>query len=166
MLHDENFYCSKPISNRTTYWAVSTFDWINLNGHGFVNKFDLQLDGKVIVDSACGLMWQQSGSDDILNFTERKLYIDSLNSKKFSGFDNWRLPTLEEAMSLVEPYRENGNLHINELFDKKQIAIWTADDVWGVYFYFGFCHAPIYVYVVVINEPKLYYARAVRSLSK
>lgn len=96
----------------------------------FQNKFKPIKDGKVIFDEATGLMWQQSGSDKYLNFDAAKKYIKNLNKSKFDGYTDWRLPTLEEAMSLMEPIRSTG-LFINSIFNNNQRWIWTSDKVLG-----------------------------------
>ena len=54
-------------------------------------------------------MWQQSGSSERMQFEDAKKWITELNLKGFAGFNDWRLPTLEEAMSLMEPEQKNGN---------------------------------------------------------
>ena len=64
--------------------------------------FELQQRGLVVVDTINGLMWQQSGSDTIMKFEEVEGYIRRLNEQTFAGFSAWRLPTLEEAMSLTQ----------------------------------------------------------------
>jgi hypothetical protein len=52
----------------------------------------------VVVDTLTGLMWQQSGSKKVKSYKEAKEYIKKLNKKQFAGYNNWRLPTLEEAV--------------------------------------------------------------------
>jgi hypothetical protein len=92
------------------------------------NEYELQSDGKVVYDKATGLMWQQSGSNSYMSFGAAKKYIVKLNSKNFAGYNNWRLPTLEEAKSLLEPKRnETNNLYIDPIFNKMQEWIWTSD---------------------------------------
>jgi hypothetical protein len=82
---------------------------------------------QVVIDLATGLMWQQSGSPDRLSWEDVQKWIDDLNRKGYAGYHDWRLPTLEEAMSLMEPKKLNGVLYIDPVFDKTQRWIWTAD---------------------------------------
>ena len=111
----------------------------NKSAEGFQNDFEIQLEGKIVYDRASGLMWQQSGSDEYLYYEKAKKYVDRLNQDKYAGYSDWRLPTLEEAMSLTEPTQMNGDLYIDPKFDKQQQWIWTSDlfsasAAWGVYF--------------------------------
>jgi hypothetical protein len=81
------------------------------------------------------------------------------DGKGFAGYRDWRLPTLEEAMSLMEPERKE--LYINPVFDNRQRWIWTADlysasVAWFVSFYLGHC---ISLDIGIYD----YHVRAVRS---
>jgi hypothetical protein len=99
-------------------------------GHSTINHdYNLKTIGgdKVVVDNATGLMWHQSGSDDRMNQWEAEGRVEMLNSKGFAGYHDWRLPTVEEAVSLLEPSKKNGNLYIDPVFSKKQKHIWTGD---------------------------------------
>ena len=98
----------------------------------------------IVIDNSTGLTWQQSGSQDSMIFEEARTYIQKLNKDKYAGFDGWRLPTLEEAMSLMVPQKQNNGLYIEPIFDKTQRWIWTSDkqsasDAWVVYFDYGYC---------------------------
>ncbi len=111
------------------------------------NKFKIKIvDGdKVVVDHATGLMWQQSGSDDKERFFDLEKYIEHLNRDKFAGYNDWRLPTLEEAITLLEEETNNNGLYINPVFDKIQNYIWTFEKsnlshTWVVYFGGGYCY--------------------------
>jgi ubiquinone/menaquinone biosynthesis C-methylase UbiE len=82
---------------------------------------------KVVVDKASWLMWHQSGSEEPLDFFMALEWIDDLNSKRFAGYSDWRLPTVEEAASLMEIEKKNGDLLIDPVFSNVQGAVWTGD---------------------------------------
>jgi hypothetical protein len=100
-------------------------------------------DNKVVIDHATGLMWHPSGSYEYMKRKEIKKWIRGLNSKGYAGYYDWRVPTVEEASSLLEASEKNGNLYIDTAFDKKQRWIWTGDScssggMWRVYFDDGY----------------------------
>ena len=100
-------------------------------------------DEKVVIDHATGLMWQQSGSYDYMSRKEVKKWLRGLNRKGYAGYTDWRVPTIEEASSLLEASEKNGNLYIDTVFDKKQRWLWTGDScssggMWRVYFDDGY----------------------------
>lgn len=135
MLLKHNFY------NKMYDWNN---DFSNPSGTGFYNKFELQQEGKVVVDLASGLIWQQSGSFEWMVYNEVESYITYLNREDFAGFSNWRLPTLEEAMTLMTIENSDG-MYIDPVFEKKQEWIWTTDKydkdrVWSVSFLRGACY--------------------------
>ncbi len=125
-------------------------DW-NGAGKGVAHAYEINdRDGdKVVTDSDTGLMWQQSGSAKSMSFESAKKYVQGLNKNKHAGFNDWRLPTLEEAMSLMEPKKNEAGLYIDPKFDSNQEWIWTADKksasrAWAVYFDYGLCsHLPV-----------------------
>jgi len=84
-------------------------------------------DDKVVIDHATGLMWHQSGSFKNMSWKRAKKWVAELNEKGYAGFSNWRLPTLEETVSLLEPSETNGNQFIDPAFDKAQSSVWTCD---------------------------------------
>ncbi len=137
MIKRYDFYSSE--------WNNWNKEWSNLSGKGITNKFKNQKGGKVIYDDTTGLFWQQSGSIHLLSLEEAEKYIQQLNYDGFAEFRDWRFPTLEEAMSLVEPKKNDNNMNIDPKFDKLQHAIWTADTLdttkrtWVVSFDQGSC---------------------------
>ena len=119
-------------------------DW-NSSASGFPNDFQLQNDVNVVLDRASGLMWQQSGSVNEISCSEAKEYVARLNSDQFAGYNDWRLPTLEEAMSLMEPTERSNGMYIDPVFDNTQRWIWTSDTnetalAWLANFVSGNCY--------------------------
>ncbi|MCP4396205.1 MAG: TIR domain-containing protein [bacterium] len=124
------------------------FDW----GTGWVpqqytdNQFESQ--GEVVMDRATGLMWQQSGSKSYMNHADALKYVEELNRQKFAGYADWRLPTIPELVSLLEPEQHSNGLYIDPIFDKEQWWCWSSDSIrikgegsagsaWSVYFLYG-----------------------------
>lgn len=96
---------------------------------GFENQFELKKINRtnVVIDNATNLMWHQSGSSDLMNLNEAIEWINELNNNKYAGKNTWRLPTLEEALSLLENQKKNGNLYIDSIFNSWQWCILTGD---------------------------------------
>ncbi|SLM31797.1 putative Mitogen-activated protein kinase kinase kinase [Desulfamplus magnetovallimortis] len=99
-------------------------------------------DNGTITDHATGLMWQKSGSDNALSYDDAKRYISHLNLERFAGFNDWRIPTIEELLSLLEPEKINSSLYIDSLFDPLQQWCWSSDmrtahSGWFVFYYLG-----------------------------
>lgn len=137
MLKKYDFFCKEDDWNK---------EWSYPNGKGITHQFELQQNGQVVFDAATGLWWQQSGSEGSIKYVEAEKFVRKLCNDKFAGFDDWRLPTLEEAMSLMEKEKMNGDLYIDPVFDKAQRWVWTSDgtpagDVWIVNFLDGDCRS-------------------------
>ncbi|MGH7496382.1 MAG: protein kinase domain-containing protein [bacterium] len=134
----------------------------NKIGNGIRHQYEsAQTFGQVvIIDQTTGLMWQQGGSAERMTLRAALTYIETLNRNGFAGCRNWRLPTLEEAMSLMEPQTGAYDLHIASRFDPKQYWIWTTDaesgrKVWAVDFGIGCCSP--------VEATRASYIRAVRT---
>ena len=96
---------------------------------------------------------------DLFDYDNAKKYVAQLNASRFAGYSDWRLPTLEEAMSLMEPLALNRGLHVDPVFDGPQEWIWTsekqtASSAWVVGFFYGICF--------IIHVGNDGYVRAVR----
>jgi len=61
-------------------------------------------DGLTVKDEVTGLTWQKSYEKGtfggMYNWAESKDSISSLNTQKYGGYDDWRLPTIKELYSL------------------------------------------------------------------
>ena len=61
----------------------------------------------VVVDKQTGLVWQKGDSHHDLgepvSWYDALDYVDQMNSKKFAGHSDWRLPTLNELHGIWDP---------------------------------------------------------------
>ena len=94
-----------------------------------LGRFDNALvdndDGLTITDERTGIIWQRGGLD-IVSIRTLRRNIEKLNSEGFAGFHDWRLPTMEEALSLMEPEMNAKGLYLNPCFSKEQPFIFVA----------------------------------------
>ncbi len=83
----------------------------------------------------------QCGSEKSMLYADAEKWIEDLNQQGYAGFNDWRLPTLEEAMALMESKEINNNFYIDPVFDKTKWMIWTADELNGsLHWYVSFLH--------------------------
>ncbi|PKN23783.1 MAG: hypothetical protein CVU64_23665 [Deltaproteobacteria bacterium HGW-Deltaproteobacteria-21] len=97
----------------------------NDNGD-FPNQLLDNGDG-TITDQATGLMWEKDGSASSLRHNEVAGYVTKLRSSKSRGHEDWRVPTLEELCSLLEPVSNAKGRFMSSLFSEKTTECWTAD---------------------------------------
>ncbi|MHC4268123.1 MAG: Lcl C-terminal domain-containing protein [Planctomycetota bacterium] len=113
-------------------YTVNDFEEKTINGNN------------VVIDKATGLTWDQSGSKEYMDYHKAKIYVGQLNRDKYAGYNDWRLPTLKEALTLLEQEESSNGFFIDSRFDKTQALIWTSDKrsawrAWAVYFDVGYC---------------------------
>lgn len=140
----------------------------NFEGKGISHEYSVKLieNDPVVIDNATGLMWGQKGLGKRVAYDYSLEWVSELNNKRFAGFTDWRMPTLEEAMSLLIRKREDGEicvdpmfeelykktnfveigeLYIDSIFDKGVHWIWTSDlspdnkHAWAVDLTLGYC---------------------------
>ncbi|MDF1578697.1 MAG: DUF1566 domain-containing protein [Desulfobulbales bacterium] len=92
----------------------------------FTNYLVDNNDQRTVTDQRTALMWGRQGCD-LANLGRVRKYIDDLNRREFGGYDNWRLPTIDEALSLMEPVANEAGLHLHPCFSRQQPFIFTAD---------------------------------------
>ena len=117
---------------------------------------------KTVLDSTTGLTWQRGGSDEPMVFDKAQEYINQLNGGLFAGFLDWRLPTIQELMTLLKSKEGDNGLYIDSVFDTPQKYCWSStthksssESAWIVNFDYG------HVYWSLLYD--LSYVRAVRS---
>ena len=118
---------------------LKSYDFFEIdknNSGNFKNDFVETLNN-TITDLRTGLMWQKSGTEDLVVFNEVNEYISAFNKMNLSGFNNWRLPTIEELASLLEP-KKNSALFLSHFFCSKQSICWSADNAESKYWCIDF----------------------------
>jgi hypothetical protein len=84
--------------------------------------YTLSADALTVYDIVTGLTWQRSpdiNSDGVLDITDKLTWPlaqnrpAALNTSKFGGFNDWRLPTIKELYSLIQFTGTDPNLNNN-----------------------------------------------------
>ncbi len=170
------FLRSNDVGKQEIKWvknAILKWKFFDLCWHPkkeFRNSFEKHKKKKtfVIIDTYTKLMWCKGGSKPKAH-KDAEAWIEKLNEEDgFAGFRDWRLPTIEEAASLIENSKK-GKLNINDKFSSRQKKIWTLDQApyetlnnvfltlyWAVDFTNGI--------VARYDEESLLSARPVRSM--
>lgn len=82
---------------------------------------------EIVIDQATRLVWQRVGSSFPCTWQQAQTYIQSLNAEQFARHDRWRLPTIEELITLLRPTPQLQELCIVPLFDPTQRWLWSSD---------------------------------------
>ena len=109
--------------NRCGRRALMAFQLTDLHRprHYIVNDFEFKTD--VVIDRATGRTWQKTGSPYPLNWQQARDYISSLNASRFAGLSSWRLPTINELLSLLSESAEQEC----GFFDLSRKWLWSCD---------------------------------------
>lgn len=91
------------------------------------HDFVLTANHGLVMDRATGLVWQQSGSPDPLEWAEAKAYVASLNASGHGELSGWRVPTVNELFSILDPFTFDENECIDAVFDREMRWLWSSD---------------------------------------
>ena len=90
------------------------------------NRLTKRADGTVF-DASTGLLWQQSGSRFPMTWRQAQSFVDQLNVASFATRSDWRLPTIDELMSLLTATPQVDSHCIAPAFNTKQSWLWSCD---------------------------------------
>lgn len=116
------FIDDQGIGDLVRHWGF--FDAEANPGGRFDNALAAAEDPEVLVDQKTGLMWQRRGLD-IGSIRLMHRSIAECNETGFAGYADWRLPTMEEALSLLEPVKNDKGLYLHACFSKEQPFIFV-----------------------------------------
>ena len=95
--------------------------------HHYVDNDFKEHGDTTVSDRVTGLLWQQEGSDFPMTWNEAQVYVQHLNSERFAGRSNWRLPTVTELCSLLTETGDAADLCIEPIFSQEKRWLWSAD---------------------------------------
>ena len=90
------------------------------------NDFEVNAD-ETITDRATGLVWQQSGAIFPITWSRARGYVQELNAAQFAGSSTWRLPTVDELITLLTELPRGEDYCIEPIFDQRQKWLWSCD---------------------------------------
>jgi serine/threonine-protein kinase len=86
----------------------------------------LEREAETMTDHATGLIWQLKGTPYPLSFYEALAYVEALNSQEFQGFLHWRLPTVNELLSVL-PDAAGKALFVHKPASQVVKWLWSCD---------------------------------------
>jgi len=86
---------------------------------------------KIVFEQITSLIWQHATSGPIL-WEDGRDYINQLNMKQYAGYSDWRLPTIEELLTLLEAdkkstVQDTSKLYLDSIFDNNWTSAWSVD---------------------------------------
>lgn len=113
--------------------ARNLFDAARNPGGNFPHRYEaLSVAGvRLIADGATRLVWTRQQNPVKMNLERSRQWIDSLNRVEFGGIRSWRLPTVEEAASLLQGREGAGKPFLDDIFGAGITEVWTGDGLAG-----------------------------------
>jgi serine/threonine-protein kinase len=84
-------------------------------------------DGCTLTDVNTGLTWQWGGSAFALDWPKAWDYTDRLNHDGFASRNNWRLPTIDELITLLQPNPTGHDYCLPPIFERRPQRLWSSD---------------------------------------
>lgn len=82
--------------------TMKTLDEINISWHQKLSqdRFKLVLDNSAVLDKETNLVWQQRRTSNVYTWAQA---INACLNSAFGGRYGWRLPTVEELLTVFDP---------------------------------------------------------------
>lgn len=92
-------------------------------------RFVLVMNKEAVLDKETGLVWETSPSIEIIGRLEDA--IEYAYDKITANRKGWRLPTIEELSSLIDPTQKNPSLPQGHPFRNVQSGVYRSSDTSG-----------------------------------
>ena len=89
--------------------------------------FQRDMEGATVRDASTGLEWQYSGSDFPLDWPSALAYVADLNTRAWDGHHDWRLPTVQELLTLLRPPPSGTDYCLAPDFAPLHKRLWSSD---------------------------------------
>jgi hypothetical protein len=117
-------------------------------------------DGATVLDTTTGLEWSADAiATNAMTWDNAKQAVVNAN---VAGHNDWRLPTVQELLTLVDYERRDPAIN-TDLFTCKSSYYWSSTPcasssgyAWGVYFYYGdsgWCGVDYWAFVRAVRAP-------------
>lgn len=83
--------------------------------------------GQTLRDRSSGLEWQYAGSAFPTDWDAARQTIADLNTHHWAGYDDWRLPTVAELLTLLHPPPTGTDVCLPADFAPHQKRLWSSD---------------------------------------
>ncbi|MBM9613028.1 DUF1566 domain-containing protein [Desulfobulbus rhabdoformis] len=113
---------AEELSEEDVVQLVQSFNFCDQerNPEGsFVSELVDNEDGLTVSDQVTGLMWQREGLD-IMSHRSMRREVARVNDEQFAGYSDWRLPTMAEALSLLEQEKLAHDQYLPRCFSGEQ----------------------------------------------
>ena len=90
------------------------------------NRFEPWSDA-LLLDRTTRLIWERSGTRFPVNWKEAKARVRHLNQDKYQGLEGWRIPTVDELLTILTPPPRGMGHCLEPVFDARQHWLWSAD---------------------------------------
>ena len=97
----------------------------------------LKNEDSTVYDSQTSLTWMANDSrldlDKEVSWDEAEQYAADMNGKKVGGYDDWRIPSAQEALTLFDQNKLNkdfkgGDIHLDSIFSPGAgNTTWTSE---------------------------------------
>jgi TPR repeat protein len=109
--------------------AKKLFDAERNPGGDFPHLYEASHSGglSLVLDRSTNLVWTRQRNLVKMNLDKTLSWIESLNRIQYGGIKSWRLPTIEEAASLLKKNTGDGKNFLDAVFGEDIKVIWTGD---------------------------------------